>query len=160
MRSLFLPVALLCFLTSCSSALSPGLTGAADSSLTYSQLRADPDAHQGKTVILGGVIAATRNLADGSELEIVQKELDWWGRPRRTDRTGGRFLVRHRAHLDALIYSPGREITIGGAVAGIERGMPVIAAREMRLWDRPRRAAGEPSWADPLSDRELQRESR
>lgn len=153
-RSHVLLVLMACsVLTGCTSALSPELTKAADAALTFTLLQTEPDAHRGKTVILGGVIAETRNLKNGTEIEIVQKELDLWGKPRRTDRTGGRFLVRHRAFLDPLIYAPGREITVGGTFTGAERDMPVIAAKEMRLWDRPRPAVGEPSWMDPLSDR-------
>jgi outer membrane lipoprotein len=137
----------------CVSPFSSELTSTADSTLTFALLQTNPDAHKGKTLILGGVIAAVRNLKNGTEIEIVQKELDLWDKPRRTDRTGGRFLVRHRASLDVVIYSTGREITVGGTVAGVERDMPVIAAKEMRLWDRPRPAAGDPAWMDPLSDR-------
>ena len=154
MRSLVLLCVIVCpLLAGCATALSPELTHTADSTLTFALLQTDPDAHRGKTAIFGGVIAETRNLKNGTEIEVVQKELDLWGKPRRTDRTGGRFLIRHRAYLDALIYSPGREITVGGTVAGAERDMPVITAKEMRLWDRPRPAAGDPSWLDPLSDR-------
>ncbi|MDH4162984.1 MAG: Slp family lipoprotein [Nitrospirota bacterium] len=154
MRSFIFPCVMVCILLAgCGSALSPELTSTADTNLTFALLRAEPDAHNGKTVILGGVIAELRNLKIGTEIEIVQKDLDFWGRPRRTDRTGGRFLVRHRAYLDAMIYSPGREITVGGTVSSAEREMPVITAKEMRLWDRSRPAAGDPSWIDPLSDR-------
>lgn len=154
MRSL---VPMLCaaalLLAGCASALSPELTQSADSQLTFSQLQSDPEAYNGKIVILCGVIVETRNLQTGAEIEILQKEADFWGKPIRTDRSGGQFLVRKRAFLDPLIYASGREITVGGVVRGADRGLVVIDARELRLWERMRPASGDPSWMDPLSDR-------
>ncbi len=137
----------------CAPALSPELTDAADRSLTFSALQFDPEAHVGKIVILCGVIVETRNLKAGSEIEILQKDADLWGRPQRTDRSGGRFLARSSALLDPFIYAPGREITVGGPVRGMERGLPSIDAKELRFWERPRPANGELRWMDPLSDR-------
>lgn len=140
-------------LAGCAPALSPELSGAADPHLTFSLLQSDPEAHIGKIIILCGIIKEIRNLPNGTELEILQKEPDYWSKPLRTDKSGGRFLIRHKAVLDPLIYAPGREITVGGPVRSAERGLPVIDSKEIRLWERPRPANGGPSWMDPLSER-------
>lgn len=137
----------------CASALSPEVTAAADPRITFSRIQAEPDANQGATVILGGVIAVVRSGDQRSEIEIVQKELDLWGKPRRTDRTGGKFLVRSRGFFDPRTFSPGREITVGGTIAAPAGTLPVIDLLELRLWDHHRPAPGDPSFMDPLSDR-------
>ena len=141
------------FFAGCSPALSPEISRAVDPTLTFSMLRTDPEAHNGKIVVLCGVILETRTVGNGTELEILQKEPDYWGKPLRTDRSGGKFLARHRALLDSFLYAPGREITVGGPVTGAERGLLVIDIQETRLWEQPRPAAGDPTWMDPLSDR-------
>ena len=154
--ALFLGIALL--LGGCTYAISPELSRQADKSLSFENLQADPQSHAGKTVILGGVIARIKDVRSGTLLEVVQKELDYWGRPRRTDRSGGGFFVLHPGRLDPLVYAPGRELTIAGEVVGAElapveaAGAPVVSAKELRLWERMQPGADKPMWMDRLYD--------
>jgi outer membrane lipoprotein len=147
-------------LQGCSYAISPDVTRTADRTITFPKLQADPFSSKGKTVILGGLIARTKNVKTGTLIEVGQKELDYWGRPRRTDRTGGHFIVYQPRYLDALIYSPGREITVAGEVPGTEEASldgsgasyVLINAREIKLWPRDQQARDNPTWLDPLYD--------
>jgi outer membrane lipoprotein len=109
-------------------------------------------------VILGGLIAQVRTVKNGTLIEIVQKELDYWGKPRHTDRTGGRFIVHQPRSLDILVFSPGREITVAGEVTGAdERSMgdsailyPLINGKEIKLWPREKPGWDKPQFLDPL----------
>ncbi len=100
-----------------------------------------PEAHVGNKVILGGVIVAVHNSKEGSEIEVIQKDLDSTGYPRNADRSLGRFLFRKSGFLEPQIYKKGRKITGAGAVLGVQAGkvgeadynFPVIDGEELRL---------------------------
>jgi outer membrane lipoprotein len=140
-------------LQGCSYAISSDVARTADRSITFDKFQAEPSSHKGKTVIFGGLIVQTRNEKNGTLIEIDQKELDYWGKPRRTGRSGGRFIVLQPRHLDALVYAPGREITVAGEVAGTEEATyPLIYAREIKLWPREKPAREHPTFLDPLND--------
>jgi outer membrane lipoprotein len=147
-------------LQGCSYAISPDVSRTADRTINFEQIQADPSPLKGKTVILGGLIAQVRHVKSGTLIEIVQKELDYWGKPRRTDRTGGRFIVHQSRPLDVLVFSPGREITVAGEVAGTEVKFqdesavlyPLINAKEIKLWPREKPGWDKPQFLDPLYD--------
>lgn len=147
-------------LQGCSYAISPDVSRTADRTITFEQIQADPSSFKGKTVILGGLIAQVSLVKNGTLVEIVQKELDYWGRPRRTDRAGGRFIVHQPRTLDVLVFAPGKEITVAGEVTGTEERSPgnsavlypLINAREIKLWPREKPGWDKPSFLDPLHD--------
>jgi outer membrane lipoprotein len=156
-----LAVVLALLVQGCSYAISPEVARNADRSISFQKLHADPLKFTGKTVILGGVIVRTKNLKKGTLIEVLQKELDYWGKPRRTERTGGRFIVVHPRHLDAMIFAPGRELTVAGEVTDDDQktlgenaySSPVIRSRELKLWPQQSRSSWEkPEWIDPLYD--------
>ncbi|MGD2079765.1 MAG: Slp family lipoprotein [Nitrospirota bacterium] len=80
-----------------------------------------PELYRGKTVILGGVVVEATNTEEGTILEMLEKPLDSRGRPRDTDLSRGRFIVKHDERLDTFIFQPGRELTAVGEVLGVER---------------------------------------
>jgi outer membrane lipoprotein len=147
-------------LQGCSYAISSDVARTADRSITFDKFQAEPSSHKGKTVIFGGLIVQTRNIKTGTLIEIDQKELDYWGKPRRTERIGGRFIVLQPRYLDILVYAPGREITVAGEVAGVEEKSlgqsgvlyPLINAREIKLWPREKPGWDRPTFLDPLND--------
>jgi outer membrane lipoprotein len=147
-------------LQGCSYAISSDVSRIADRTITFEHLQADPSSVKGKTVILGGLIAQVRQVKNGTLIEIVQKEIDYWGKPRRTDRTGGRFIVHQSRALDVLVFAPDREITIAGEVTGTEEkslsesviAYPLISAREIKLWPREKPGWEKPQFLDPLHD--------
>ncbi|HYA89137.1 MAG TPA: Slp family lipoprotein [Nitrospirota bacterium] len=145
---------------SCTYAISPEMAKQADRTLTFRQLQADPDIFKGKIIILGGIIDQTSNTKQGTVIEVVEKPLDYWGKPKRTDKTEGRFLVVHIGDLDPLIYAPGREITVAAEIEGtrskalreMEYDYPVVISKELKLWERERQSWDKPQWIDPLYD--------
>ena len=153
-------------LQGCSYAISPDVSRAADRTVTFEHFQADPSSFQGKIVIFGGLIAQVRHVQNGTFIEIIQKELDYWGKPRRTDRTGGRFIVHQPRVLDDLVFAPGREITVAGEVTGTENNLlsdslamyPLINAREIKLWPREKTGWDKPQYLDPLHDRNAPQE--
>ena len=145
---------------SCTYAISPEIADQADKTLSFRQLQADPDTFKGKIIILGGIIAQTSSIEQGTMIEIVEKPLDYWGKPKRTETTEGRFLVLHVGALDPIIFSPGREITVAAeiegtrskALEGVEYSYPVVISKELKLWERERQSWDRPEWIDPLYD--------
>lgn len=143
MKSLVIPIVILT-LAGCASAISPELRSRADSTVTISGVLESPEAHKGKTVLWGGVIAGLRNTTEGTKIEIVKKSLAYNGRPEDSDRSEGRFLAIYDKYLDAIIYSKGREVTIGGTLTGvtqqrldeIQYRYPLITAKEIVLWPK------------------------
>lgn len=108
----------------------------------FDALQKEPERFLGKLLMVGGTIVDTKNLKEGTQVEVLQKPLDGGGRPALTDETGGRFLAVTRTYLDAAVYHRGRSVTIIGEVAGskaqplgeIEYRYPVITAKELHLW--------------------------
>lgn len=144
----------------CTYAISPAVADKADRTTTFDKLVMDPESYKGKLLILGGTIDQTTNVKQGTLIEVVQRQLDYWGKPQRTKKTGGRFLVFYPRYLDPMVYSPGRDITVAGEVQGTSSPMlenrpydyPVILSKELRLWERERQSWDKPLWVDPLYD--------
>ena len=133
--------------TGCSSPISKSVRNEIDPEISFQQLREQPASYEGRTVLLGGEIIRTHNKQEGTTIEILQKELDRWGRPKGKDETGGRFRVFADRFLDPVVFSQGRRVTIAGIVAGgqvekigeVDYVYPLLRAREIHLWqDRSR----------------------
>jgi outer membrane lipoprotein len=160
MKNIVVLFALTLLLQGCTYAISRGMTAKADKTITFEMLQADPDSFKGKILILGGTISQITNTKKGTILEVVQRPLDYWGKPKRTSRTGGSFLVFYPGYLNTFVYEPGREITVAAEVEGtrskalgeIEYSYPVVVAKEIKLWEREPSAAARPKWTDPLYD--------
>ena len=105
-------------LAGCTPVISPQLMDQVDRALDYRAIAADPAGARGKTVLLGGTIVQTVPKPGLTEIDVVQKALDSSGAPRLTDRSEGRFLVVSEQFLDPAVYSPGRDVTVAGEVAG------------------------------------------
>lgn len=113
-------------------------------SLSVAELRRAPEAYLNEKVMLGGEILATRPKVGETEIEVLSRPLGDDERPDRTDRSGGRFLIRTQEFLDPAVYANGRRITVVGRVAGAEERpinelpyrYPVISADQLRLWSR------------------------
>ncbi len=159
MKTLLFLAGFTLLINGCSYAVSRDLVAQSDKSLTLQQIQAEPERFAGKTVILGGEIIELRAVKQGTLIEVLEKPLDIWGKPKRTFRSGGRFLLLHSRALDPVVYAPGREITAAAQVKGtVEKGLagegvdhPLLVIRELKLWERER-AADRPAWWDPLHD--------
>ena len=160
MRSTVFLIGAVVLLQGCTYAISPAVANKADKTVPYEKLMADPEAYQGRLLILGGTIEQTSALKKGTLIEVSQKNLDYWGRPERTKRTGGHFYIFYPGFLDAMVYSPGRDVTVAGEVLGISNPMlgdkqydfPVLLSKEFKLWEQDRQSWNKPQWIDPLYD--------
>ncbi|TVP93587.1 MAG: Slp family lipoprotein [Thioalkalivibrio sp.] len=126
------------------------------------EVRADPEALAGATVVWGGNIARVDNLAEGTLLEIVSRPLGRDQRPLAVDRTDGRFQAFFPGFLDPQVHAPMREVTIRGRVDGVGEGsigefaytFPRIEVDSLHLWPvpepEPRVIYRDPFW-DPWS---------
>jgi outer membrane lipoprotein len=128
-------------LLGCAHVISKELREKADKELSFTALLKEPDKYAGRLVILGGIIASTKNTEEGTFIEVVQKPLDSSGRPMDTDVSEGRFLILCKGYLDNAIYSEGKEVTVAGEVIGkrifplgeIEYTYPLIESSEIHL---------------------------
>ncbi len=144
----------------CTYAISREVAAKADKTITVDMIMTDPEAFKGKLVIVGGTIAHIKNTKEGTLIDVVQKPLDYWGKPKRTDKSGGRFLVFYRGYLDSWVYAPGRDLTVAGEVSGARQqtlgemnfSYPLLISKELKLWEKPQMYAREPKWWDPLYD--------
>ncbi len=158
MKKIVLLMSIVLSFQGCSYAISPELAKRADKTIPFEALERDPEPYKGKLVILGGIITQTTTVKHGTLIEVLQKPLDYWGRPRRTDTSGGKFLVYYSAYLDPLVYAPERELTVAAEVEGtrskalgdIEYSYPVVLSKELKLWPRERPPQYRPDYMDPL----------
>ncbi len=161
MRTSFLPLLLALLLPGCTYAISSAYTDRAERGISFDRLAAEPDANAGKVFILGGVIASCEPAQPaGTLITVMQKPLDYWGRPIGTTKSGGAFLLYSSKRLDPFVFEPGREITAAGEAAGSKPAVlggrefadPVLIIREVKLWEKQQRSspAGQPRWDDPL----------
>lgn len=131
----------------CASIVPREIRRGADRSLSFRELRANPDLYLGRKVLLGGEILETRNLKDQTEIEILQKPLGRRDMPVDTDESEGRFIVFRPGYLDPAIYRSGRYVTVVGEVLGdkalrigeAEYRAPVLFSRFLHLWPGARR---------------------
>lgn len=135
---------ILLIIPSCAHVISEPLREEALKGVSYLEIAKDPERFKGKLIIVGGEIIASRNLKEGTEIEVLQKPLDRTGRPTEMDISEGRFLILHPGYLDTAIYSRGRSITVAGIVKGkktlplgeIEYTYTVIEPKELHLWEK------------------------
>jgi len=135
--------------------LSQEIRRQADESPPFSEIQKNPDKYQGEMVIWGGVIIETMNRKESTTIKVMQTALDYQKRPTELDRSAGRFIIRVDRFLDPDIFRKGREITVGGPVAGYEvhpigeirYNYPVVQASELKIWEK--RVDYPPYYYDP-----------
>ena len=134
---------LLFFCASCAP-FSKELMRQVDESITYQDVKKDISAYIGKQVLWGGVIIETKNRPEETIIVVRQTELDYERRPVDLHQSSGRFLVKYQDFLDPAIFQAGREISVVGEVTGLEKipvegitlTVPVILAKEIKLWEK------------------------
>jgi outer membrane lipoprotein len=127
----------------CAPAFSPEALDRVDRAVTFRQLQANPDAYLGKWVLAGGIILETRNAPDGTTLEVLERPVDRQGRPRETDDSAGRFLIKSHQFLDPADFHPGKRISLIGEVAGqevrplgeMQYRYPLLTPKELHVWE-------------------------
>ncbi len=114
----FLLILIITSLFGCAHVVSKELREKAYGEPPPSVLLKDPDSFKGRIVILGGVIISSSNTEGGTYIEVLQKPLDYQGRPEDTDVSSGRFIIFYEGYLDTAVYSQSREVTVAGEVMG------------------------------------------
>jgi len=128
--------------TGCLSPISKSVRKQVDTKISFKEIRKDPEKFIGERVLLGGEIISSRNTTQGTLLYVLQKELDYRDKPRKDDRSDGRFMVQDPRFLDPEIYGSRRLVTVAGRVMGkqvrkigdLDYVHPVIHAEEIHLW--------------------------
>jgi len=111
--------------------------------IPFSEIHRSPEQYRGRSVRLGGVIVDVVNKEEGSTIEILEKPLNWRGRPKPGDESGGRFIAIFGGFLDEEIYRSNRPVTVVGEITGVKTApigemvynYPLLSGREIRLWE-------------------------
>jgi outer membrane lipoprotein len=115
-----------------------------DSSVSFQEIQASPQAMQGRTVLLGGEVLGARRVQEGVELEMLQLPVKDGDPPaERRTASQGRFLATNRSLGDPASFPPGTRITLVGTVTGEEtRGLdestyryPVLEVKHLYVWN-------------------------
>jgi len=139
----YLFLSLLLLLSACASGPTFETAGV-DRALTPRGAAAEPQAAMGQTVLWGGVILATTNLSDSTQIEVLAYPLDSDERPLRDSDPLGRFILLKGGYLEPANYAEGRLISVTGTITGTRAGQvgesayayPVINAGQVYLWSK------------------------
>ena len=126
----------------CSHVMSETGLATVDRSITYADIKKNPEALAGKNVMVGGIITENSSSGDVMQLEVGQLELLDNGVPDESSQSAGRFLAVSGELLDPLLYRPGSLITVIGEIKGqkvqklesTDYRYPLISAKEIRLF--------------------------
>jgi len=140
--------------TGCAHVISEDLRGQVALGVTFKEVIRDPVRYKGEMVLWGGAIIRSSNKKEGTLIEVLEKPLGFRGRPKDVDVSEGRFLILHPEYLDTAIYAQDREITVAGKLIDertlpldqIEYTYPVIAPKEMYLWEKEEPVYPYPFW--------------
>lgn len=107
----------------------------------------------GTRVLWGGVIVASKNLKEESQIEVLGFPLNDSQEPQTDEKPLGRFVILQPGYLETADYASGRQITVVGPLAGTREGRigesdytyPVVRPDKMHLWaEETYRRAAEP----------------
>lgn len=107
--------------------------------------------YKSQRVLWGGVIINSRNVEQGSELEVLAYPLTRNLKPNTEKGTLGRVLAFSDGYLETLDYAAGRVVTLVGTVKGTDERLvgdakyiyPVVVIAQIHLW--PEQDAAEQS---------------
>ena len=150
-------------LSACATNVPESISKAQAPELTLAQVRTSPDSFKGQKVRWGGEIASTKPQPEATLVEVVQRDLGSYGRPKESDGTSGRFMARVPGFLDPAVYKEGRQFTVTGMVSGTMKQTigehpytyPVVDVEVHHLWEplpQPSRYDYYPWYYDPWYD--------
>lgn len=90
----------------------------AEPPIPFKTLLEEAEKYNGRTVILGGYILQTENLASETILKVLQAPFRVGEEPDLRDLSQGRFVVYFKGFLDPEVYAKDRAITVAGTVIG------------------------------------------
>lgn len=111
-------------------------------SLTPKSVTTEINSSSGQIVLWGGVILLSKNLKQGTHIEVLAYPLDSDHMPLRNKDPLGRFIIQHNDYLETKVYAEGRMITVAGTVTDNKAGKvgeadyvyPVVISKQMHLW--------------------------
>lgn len=116
-----------------------------DQSVSFVDLKANPTAYQGKTVMVSGIVLKSKRVKDRTEIEVLQIPTGSGAVPTKDRvRSQGRFLaVKSGEFLDPAVVDAGTPVTVVGEVGpAVTRGMdegeytyPVLEIKHLVDWD-------------------------
>ena len=125
------------------STLSPDLAHQLKDSLSYSQIKAFPEEHTGKFVILGGQILSAKRLTDSTELIILHLPLIQEREPStELTHSQGRFIAYQQTFLDPATVPAGTRVTLVGELSGsvtqkldeTDYTYPTLSIKQLKTW--------------------------
>ncbi len=113
-----------------------------DTNLTPQRAAADIDSLRDGRVIWGGIILASTNLKDATQIEVLGYPLDSAFRPDSDATSTGRFLIIKPGYIETADYQVGRSISVSGVLQRVQAGQvgevsyayPVIQPTDIYLW--------------------------
>lgn len=116
-----------------------------DESVSFVELKANPSAYQGRTLMLSGIVLKSRRVKDRTEVEVMQIPTGSGAAPAKDRaRSQGRFLaVKSGEFLDPAVVDAGTPVTIVGevrepitkALDDGEYNYPVLEIKHVVDWD-------------------------
>jgi len=89
-----------------------------DESVSFTDLKTNPSAYQGKTVMFSGIVVRSKRVKDGTEIEVLQIPTGSGAAPAKDRaRSEGRFLAKKSGEfLDPAVVDAGTPLTVVGEV--------------------------------------------
>ena len=116
-----------------------------DESISFVDLKADPAAYQGKTIMVSGIVLKSKRVKDRTEIEVLQIPTGSGAVPTKDRRRSqGRFLaIKSGEFLDPAVVDAGTPVTVvGEVVPAVTRAMddgeytyPVLEVKHLVDWD-------------------------
>ena len=132
-------------LAGCGSVMSEVALKKVDRGLTLDIVRAKPDAYAGRNVLWGGIIVASENMEDSTEIEVLETELFYDDTPQSESQSlsKGRFIIKAEKFLDTAVFKPAKRVTVAGVVKGAQTRKigkmdyiyPIVMPMELKLFD-------------------------
>jgi outer membrane lipoprotein len=136
---------LLLAISSCAPVIRKDLMDVGIRDVPMSEVKKDPDLYKGKLFIMGGIIAHTKVVPEGSLIEALYVPVDAQGYLTGNG-NNGRYLAlfpKESGLLDPVIYRSGKKITVAAEFMGTRSGKlddaeyvyPFFVIREIYLWE-------------------------
>ena len=116
-----------------------------DQSVSFAELKANPAAYQGKTIMVSGIVLKSKRVKDRTEIEVLQIPTRSGAMPTKDRaRSQGRFLaVKSGEFLDPAVVDAGTPVTVVGEVGLPSLGpwtrgntpIPVLEIKHLVDWD-------------------------
>lgn len=132
---------LLALFAGCASLPAP-IAEAPPGDLQMIEAMADPDAHRGTRVRWGGKVLAVEQRGGTLWVEVLERQLDAWGKPSGARTSGGRFFAVVENTEGAGDFAYGWDVTVYGVLDGAREGIvgnqtrifPVVRVLSSYAW--------------------------